>query len=106
MSWDVMIFSAHELPAGSREPPDDWRPEPMGEADDVRAAINASMAGINWSDPAWGVLDGTGWSIEFDFQAEGPVDHFMLHVRGSGDPITPMQEERMGRPGHLDGRVH
>src|SRR5436309_3480088 len=90
MSWDVMIFSARNLPAGIREPPDDWQAESMGEADDVRTAINASMPDVDWSDRAWGLLDGTGWSIEFNFQADGPVDHFMLHVRGGGNPITPI----------------
>ncbi|HWA26186.1 MAG TPA: hypothetical protein VG734_11025 [Lacunisphaera sp.] len=61
---------------------------PLGDAQFVRDQISKSLPGVNWSNPAWGVLEGKGWSIEFNHQTSGPTDSVMLHVRGGGDPIS------------------
>jgi hypothetical protein len=34
------------------------------------------------------VLDGAGWSIEFNHEANGVTHCVMLLVRGGGDPVT------------------
>ena len=63
---------------------------PLGDAADVRSRIVAVLPGVDWADPDWGVLKGEDFSIEFNFQEGGTVTGFMLHVRGGGDPITPI----------------
>lgn len=66
----------------------DMKVPPLGDAEFVRTQISKSLPGVNWSDPAWGLLEGPGWSIEFNHQKSGITDSIMLHVRGSGDPIS------------------
>jgi hypothetical protein len=88
MSWDVLIFSGQGAPSSVSAIPDDWRPHSMGDAEEVRNLITTALPGTDWSDPAWGILDGADWSIEFNYNKTGPVDSFMLHIRGGGDPIA------------------
>ena len=88
MSWDVMLFKFEGEPPDFEELPDDFKPPTMGDAAALRRSISASLPGVDWSDPAWGILDGDGWSIEFNHQATGQTDQIMLHVRGGGDPIV------------------
>lgn len=80
MSWDVVIMKTPGDGEGTPQPT-------LGDAGPVREAISRCLPNVDWSDPAWGVLEGAGWSIEFNFAAAGPVDSFMLHVRGGGDPL-------------------
>jgi hypothetical protein len=82
VSWDVILLSRDPIGAGSKGPP------PLGDAEEVRTKVSRSLPAVDWSQPAWGVLDGAGWSIEFNHQAEGPTDSLMLHVRGTGDPLS------------------
>jgi hypothetical protein len=84
VSWDVFI-TKERVPLGSDEPPN---AAPLGSSDSVRAAVVRSLPETDWSDPAWGVLEGQGWSIEFNLGKDAPVMSFMLHVRGGGDPIS------------------
>jgi len=83
MSWDIFIFSTdpRHLSAGTK-------PHSLGDAADVRAKISKSLPAVNWKDPAVGVLEGKGWSIEFYHQANGATQDIMLSVRGGGDPVA------------------
>jgi hypothetical protein len=87
MSWDVMIHRFEGPPPRVEDLSDEHQFLPLGDASDVRKQISVALPTVDWSDPAWGVLDGDGFSIEFNFQADGPVTGFMLHVRGGGDPL-------------------
>ena len=71
MSWDVMLFNFEGKPPSFESLPDDFEPPVMGEADAIREKISASLPDVDWSDPAWGMLEGEGWSIEFNHQATG-----------------------------------
>ena len=84
MSWDVFI-TKEPIRLGSDDPPN---PAPLGSCDSVRTAVAGSLPDTDWSDPTWGVLDGQGWSIEFNLGTESPVTSLMLHVRGGGNPIS------------------
>lgn len=68
----------------------DTKPPPLGEAESVRSNITKVLPKVDWHDPAWGVLEGRGWSIEFNHQTNGVTGSIMLHVRGGGDPVTPI----------------
>ncbi len=87
MSWDVMIFNT----TGSVRPHIEQFTEsdyqPLGSAVDVRERLSNIVPDIDWTDPAWGIYEGDGFSIEFNVGTEDPIDTMMLHARGSGDAI-------------------
>lgn len=87
MSWDIMILNSDGTPDCLHDAPKDWMPKPMGEAASVRSAITSALPNTDWSDPAWGILAEDSFSLEFNFQKDGPVDAFTIHVRGGGDPL-------------------
>jgi hypothetical protein len=68
--------------------PSDFRLLPMGEADALRKQLSSYYPALDWSDPAWGFLEGNGFSIQFNFTKSGPVESFMLHVGGAGDAVS------------------
>jgi len=83
-----MLYRWEGEPPPVDEIPDDYSFPPMGTAEEVRACVTSVLPSVDWSDPAWGVLEGDGYSIEFNLQESGEVDGFMLHVRGGGDPVS------------------
>ncbi len=89
MSWDVLILKADgTTPMG--ELPEDFKPDPLGQAEDLRKRLSEVFDSLDWTDPAWGILDGDGFSFEFNFKKSGIVDSFMLHVRGGGNAVAPI----------------
>lgn len=72
--------------------PDSWRGEPLGSQAEVRAKITDCIAGVDWSDPAWGVFHGDGYSYEFNTGTDEPCDSVMVHVRGGGSAVAPLLE--------------
>ena len=86
MSWDVMLFKFN-VPPASTEEIDESNIVPLGQSAQVREAISSMLPGVNWSDPAWGVVDGPGFSIEFNTGKEDPIKSIMLHVRGGGNAV-------------------
>ncbi len=89
MSWDLMVCNYNGSPPNNFEDPsNDPKPDSLGSADNVRRSISQNLPGVDWSDPTWGTYDGDEFSIEFNTGDEDPIDSIMLHVRGSGDPIT------------------
>jgi hypothetical protein len=87
MGWDLLI---QDFPAHARtvdEIPDSFNPAPLG----LRAAIIQKILNVvpfaDFSDPAWGTIDGEGFSIEVNCGADEFVNSFALHVRG-GDPAA------------------
>lgn len=92
MSWDVLLLTAHEPPPPGADMPDSWRGEPLGSQAEVRAKITDCIAGVDWSDPAWGVFHGDGYSYEFNTGTDEPCDSVMVHVRGGGSAVAPLLE--------------
>ncbi len=92
MSWDVIVFDFDgKPPANILGLPDDYEIPEIGASDVVRKAISSGFPATDWSDTGWGVVDGDGWSIEFNIGQEAEVGQMMIwHVRGSGDPVTPI----------------
>jgi hypothetical protein len=50
--------------------------------------IQELLPETDFKDPSWGILDGKGFSIEFNMGSKEICDGFMLHVRGGGDIAT------------------
>lgn len=89
MSWDVMVLNY-----GGKLSPDEMLDAdpvgPLGPAAQVRRRIAKHLPGIDWSEPAWGVFEGDGFTIEFNSGSDDPIDSMMLHVRGGGDAIAAL----------------
>jgi len=88
MSWDISVYAAKFPPPPVAEMLNDWRGDVLGRTDEVRTRISASIPGVNWSEPTWGVFEGDGFSFEFNMGKTEPCDHFMIHVRGGGDVVS------------------
>jgi hypothetical protein len=90
MSWDVSVVASKSPPPPVGQMADDWKGELLGSADEVRAKISTCLPAVDWSDVMWGILDGDGFTFEFNVGNEDPSDGFMIHVHGGGDAITPL----------------
>lgn len=89
MSWDVVLFRAPAGTVSFGELPRDYRPDPIGSHADVERSLRAGLPMVDLSDPTWGTLDGSTWSIELNIGRDDPVESVMLHVRGTGDDVLP-----------------
>lgn len=82
-----MLFQ--DLPGGITsldDIPDDFVPtKPLGGHAEVIAKLCAAAPGVDFSDATWGVLDGDGFSIEFNVADEDPLHSLMLHIRGGNE---------------------
>lgn len=96
MSWDVVVFNFGGVAPPRLEEIDESKMLPLGTAADVRRQISDLLAGVDWSDPTWGVYGENGFSIEFNVGEADPLSHIMLHVRGGGDAIAAIA--RFARP--------
>jgi hypothetical protein len=88
VSWDIVIM---DLPRSARETADiprDFKPGPLGQRRDLIAAIRAAAPAADFTDPSWGLIDGTGFSIEVNIGTAEQVDSIMLHVRGGDAAIA------------------
>ena len=86
MSWNVYILKFDGTPALEAMDADDFQPLPLGTSEAMRAKISSAFPNVDWSDPAWGSLDESGYSIEFPMR-DGELDGLTLIVRGGGCPI-------------------
>lgn len=91
MSWDVSIYSSKTPPAKVSEMPDDWAPEPLGQADVIRSKFLDVAPDIDWSDPTWGILVRDNFAIEISLGDEDVCQSVGLHARGDAT-VIPMVE--------------
>ena len=87
MSWDVLLTRLPEHVRSIGEIPKDYRPQALGPRSEVGEALAIAVPSVDMTDPAWGMLEGPGWSIELNIGHADPVDAIMLHIRGSGDDV-------------------
>ena len=89
MSWDIFI---QNFPEGARrvaDIPDNFTAGPIGKRADVISKIRAAMPQVDFSDPAWGVLEAGDYTIEFGLGDDEVLYGMTLHVRGS-DEVLPV----------------
>jgi len=63
----------------------------LGQRHQILELLHTAIPDLDLSDPTWGILDGDGYSIEFNIGADDPLDAIMLHVRGDDRVITVIQ---------------
>jgi hypothetical protein len=87
VSWDIHIQDLPDV-ASVGDIPDDFEPRILGKRCDVIDRIAEIVPAADFSDPAWGRIDGDGWSIEINIGEADDCDCLMLHVRGGGDDVV------------------
>lgn len=87
MSWDVSIMNFPPV-ANVADLPHDWQGEPLGTRAEVITTILEAVPIADFSDPAWGRIDGGTFSIEVNIAADDLVTGFTLHVRGGAQAIA------------------
>lgn len=81
MSYDVFVMKFAEVYSDPSAIPETAKPQVLGTASDIRAAIDDVFSGVNWADPAWGDWESDLGSIEFNIGADDPVGDMALHIR-------------------------
>jgi len=87
MSWDIFV---QDFPLDARsvaEIPPDFQPATIGRTSDIIVKIRTVLPMADFSDPTWGLIDGSDWSIEVSIRAQEVCDGFALHVRGGGGAV-------------------
>ena len=90
MSWDLAVMKLDRVMESADEFPPGFVPPPLGSAADVRAAICKTFTTTDWRDPALGVFDGDGFSLEFKAVGEPMVSSLNVRIRGAGHPLAPL----------------
>jgi hypothetical protein len=83
VSWDVF---AQDLPADARcvdEIPNDFVPQPIGTRSEIIGKITEVAPFADFSDPAWGNIEGEDFSIEVGMGDDEEVQCVAFFVRGS-----------------------
>jgi hypothetical protein len=90
MSWDVILYN---LPS-SVTSLEKYYPQPLpllGSKSNVIRQLKEVFPDIRFSDPDWGYIERSNYSIEFNFGKEDPLDSLMLHVRGNENVIAAIR---------------
>jgi hypothetical protein len=91
MSWDVFVMDMPDV-ASVAEVPDDHKPRPLGPRAWVIDRIKEVVPDADFSDPAWGNIEGDYWSIEVNLGKDEECSDFAFHVRGAGEePVDVIQ---------------
>ncbi len=84
MSWDIFVQDLPHNVKSVEDIPQDFSPRSLGKRAEIIAKIRAIVPAADFSDPAWGIIAGEGWSIEINMGEEEECECFAFHVRGNG----------------------
>ena len=82
MSWDIFV---QDIPLEAQtvdDIPDDFVPATIGRRSEIIGKIKEVAPFADFSDPAWGTIEGADFSIEVNLGADESIDSFAFHVRG------------------------
>lgn len=82
MSWDIFVQDFPPDASSLEQIPADFKPAIIGQRSMIIEQIKAVVPCADFSDPAWGTIDGEGWSVEINIGSEEDCDGFAFHVRG------------------------
>ena len=87
MSWDILIMDLPRDAETVSEVPSDFKPEPLGDRDELISGVLSAAPMADFSDPSWGQIATRDFSIEVNIGNDEQVDSIMLHVRGGDGAI-------------------
>ena len=98
MSWDIFVQDLPPDAATVADIPDDFEPAPLMERSALIERIRGVVSEADFGDPAWGRIEGPGFSIEVNIGNEDPVRGFAFHVRGGDLAVGIVADvlERLG----------
>ena len=91
MSWDVLLLNA---PAALHQLPEDFDESTLprlGALHAVRGIIQQLFPAVDFTDPHWGDLEATDYTIEFNIGEDDPVTSVLLHIRGEDGALSVVQ---------------
>jgi hypothetical protein len=95
MSWDLTVMDLPDYVVTVDDIPQDFKGSLLGPRSDLIARILEVVPQANFTDPAWGLIDGPGFSIELDMGKADQVQSFTFHVR-EGDLAVGVIAEILG----------
>jgi hypothetical protein len=96
MSWDIFVQDIPVDATTVEDIPADFVPAPVGQRSQIIETIREVVPFADFSDPAWGVIDGEDFSIEVSLGTNETVKDFAFHVHG-GDVAAAVVSELLGR---------
>jgi len=85
MSWDIFVQDIPRSVQNLKDMPSDYKREPIGKRSHLISAIQEVVPNADFSNPAWGVIEGPGYSLEINMGDDEDVTGFAFHVREGDD---------------------
>lgn len=83
MSWDIFVMNFPAEAGTPEDIPEDFIEKPIGKRDEIIARIKEIMPMADFSDKAWGKIEGPELGIEINLGNEEEVSSFAFHIHGS-----------------------
>jgi hypothetical protein len=87
MSFDIFVQDLPETARSVQEIPADFEPRPIGLRAAIIDGIQRIVPEAVFDEPAWGSIDGEGYSIEINIGSDEIVQGFAFHIRGGRGAI-------------------
>ncbi len=89
MSWDIFVqnIPEHVKQISDMKRYGDSLPRYIGQRSDIIRTIKEAVPQADFTDPAWGVIDGADFSIEVSMGDKEECKGFVFHVRGSDEAV-------------------
>lgn len=91
MSWDVFVQDLPQEAKNAEDIPSDFRPAPIGKRSVIIERIREVLPTADFSDPAWGRIDGDDWSIEVNIGVQEECNGFALQIRGGDAAVGAVE---------------
>ena len=86
MSWDIFVADIPVEAQTLDDIPGDFVPGTIGSRSELIAKMKEVVSFADFSNPAWGTIEGEGFSIDVNLGSDEAVESFAFHV--SGDDLA------------------
>jgi hypothetical protein len=84
MSWDIYVQDFPSDIGTVEDIPDNYMPKPIGTRADITNQILEVIPSADFSDPSFGKVEGSDYSIGISLGKEEVINSFALQVYGGG----------------------